>query len=178
MNEQYSQQERLRQRGAALLELAILMPVLVVLLFGLVELGRALLQANTLNKAVTTGVRYVARAPDAVARTTDSNGNVTACATGSTWSTVIAQAELLIENDNAGAGSEILADLEATFSTPRFETRTISLPGGGSQTVSTCVVAVQAEAPFAAILGDSLVPFFQVGPITLNAQAEERYIGE
>jgi len=171
MNEKSRQSVRKQQRGAALLELAILLPLLIILLFGFVEFGRALLQTNTLNKAISIGARYIARIPDAVAVTTDSDGKVTACATGSQWSGATTNAELLIENSSAGTGAIILAGLEATFSNPEWR----ELPGLDE---AICVVSVQATAPFLPILGDSLVPFFEVGPITLHAQAEERYIGE
>jgi Flp pilus assembly protein TadG len=156
--------------------------LLIVLLFGIVEFGRALLQENTLTKAVVTGARYVARAPGAVTETKDSGGNITGCASGSNWSTVTAQARLLIERGSRGTGDVILPGLEAadaiSFLTPRLVTVSITLPGGGESSVSACVVEVEAAAQFAALSGDSLVPLLQIGPITLNAQAEERYLGE
>ena len=156
--------------GAALLEMAILMPLLVILLFGLVEFGRALLQINTLTKAVTTGARYVARVPDAI--------DTTNCSQGAGWSAAISQGELLIENDDGGTGSVILPGLDdagaITFSN---STETVAY-GSGSDSIDVCVITVLAEADFDAMSGDSLVPFFQVGPITLRARAEERFIGE
>lgn len=170
------------QRGAALLEMAMLLPLLIILFFGVVEFGRALLQVNTLTKAVTTGARYVARAPEAVTETVDSGGNITGCATGPNWSVVTDQAKLLIEKDDRGAGNVILPALDApgaiVFRVPRLESLSVALSSGGTTTVSACVIEVLAAAQFAALSGDSLVPFFQVGPITLNAQAEERYLGE
>jgi Flp pilus assembly protein TadG len=142
------------------------MPLLIILLFGFVEFGRALLQINTLTKAVTA--RYVARVPDAVTAPT-------ACDAGTAWTAAIAQAELLIKNSDAGTGDLILPGLDGegaiTFSEPRPYTD----EGLG---IEACVVTVVATVPFAAMSGDSLVPFFQVGPITLRAQAEERYLGE
>ena len=157
-----------RQCGAALLEMAVVMPLLAILVFGVVEFGRALLQINTLTKAVTAGARYVARVPDAV---DPSN-----CSQDTNWPAAIAQGELLIENDNAGAGSVILVGIDVAGAIT-FSVSSIPFSVGGT-TYSACVINVLAEAPFAAMSGNSLVPFFQVGPITLRAQAEERYIGE
>jgi|GEM_PF-2365445 len=160
---------KLKQDGAALLEMAVLMPLLVILVFGLVEFGRALLQINTLTKAVTAGARYVARVPNAI---DPSN-----CSQGATWATAIAQGELLIENDDAGTGSVILPGLDNAGAIT-FSNSTQSVSYGGSSSIDVCVITVLAEAPFGALSGGSLVPFFQVGPITLRAQAEERFIGE
>ncbi len=146
------------------------MPLLIIVLFGFVELGRALLQANTLTQAVTTGVRYLSRVPNAVTAQPH-------CDPGATWGAAVAQAELLIENTNAGAGSVILPGLNSAGAIT-FSRRPELLGLGGATEVRACVVRVEASAQFVPLSGNSLVPFFQVGPIILNAQAEERYIGE
>jgi Flp pilus assembly protein TadG len=51
---------RQTQRGVATTEFAIVLPVLLLLLFGVTELGRALVRYNTLTKAVQDGARYAA----------------------------------------------------------------------------------------------------------------------
>jgi hypothetical protein len=152
-----------------MLELAILTPMLIILFFGFVEFGRALLQINTLTKAVTAGARYVARVPDAI--------NPADCSQGTGWAAAIVQGELLIENDNAGLGDAILPGLDANGAIT-FSNSTETVTYGGSNSIDVCVITVQASAPFAAISGDSPVPFLQIGPITIRAQAEERYIAE
>jgi len=161
------------QHGAALLEFAVLLPLLVILLFGMVEFGRALLQANTLTKAVTTGARYLARYPDLLSDSPHCNRDCTDCAD---WNTAVAQAEILIENDNAGAGSVILPGLDAGGAITFDRDRRLMSVSGNSYFI--CVIEVQASTPFVSMSGGSLVPFFQVGPINLIARAEERYLGE
>lgn len=54
---------RLRRdrRGSAIVETAIILPVLMLLLFGLVEFGRALQQHHVLNKSLRDAGRYLAR---------------------------------------------------------------------------------------------------------------------
>lgn len=47
------------QRGLAAVELAILLPVFLMLLLGTAELGRACLEYNTLTKSVREGARYL-----------------------------------------------------------------------------------------------------------------------
>ncbi|TRW89691.1 TadE/TadG family type IV pilus assembly protein [Candidatus Methylobacter oryzae] len=47
-----------RQRGIAMIELVIVAPVLLLILLGVSEMGRALFQYNTLSKAVRDSARY------------------------------------------------------------------------------------------------------------------------
>jgi hypothetical protein len=55
-----SQLDDQRQRGIAMTEFAIVLPVLLLLLFGITEVGRAIVRYNTLTKAVQDGARYAA----------------------------------------------------------------------------------------------------------------------
>lgn len=50
---------RQRQQGLAIVEFAIVLPLLLVLLLATAEFGRALYQYNTLTKAVRDGARYL-----------------------------------------------------------------------------------------------------------------------
>ena len=50
--------------GSVLLEFALVLVLLLALLFGLVDFGRALYTANTLNLAAREAARYAAIAPD------------------------------------------------------------------------------------------------------------------
>ncbi|QBQ55876.1 TadE/TadG family type IV pilus assembly protein [Nitrosococcus wardiae] len=49
-----------RQRGIAATEFVIVLPVILLLMLGTAELGRAFYQYNTLTKAVRDGARYLA----------------------------------------------------------------------------------------------------------------------
>lgn len=51
---------RRRQRGLAAVEMTLVTPLLLLLMFATAELGRALFQYNTLTKAVRDGVRHAA----------------------------------------------------------------------------------------------------------------------
>lgn len=149
------------RRGAALIEFALVFPMLSMLLFGFVELGRMLYQQNELTKALLTGARYIAREPEAL------DGG---CAPGPAWAAASAQAVQLVAL--TGAGAARLPGLDAagavTF-TPRADAVDGEL---------ACVIEADARADFAALLGDAVVPFMDLGPIELNAQEEERYIGD
>ena len=49
------------QAGVAAIEMALLLPLLLLLAFGLTELGRAVYQYNTLAKAVRDGARHLSQ---------------------------------------------------------------------------------------------------------------------
>ena len=61
-------------RGQSLVEFALIFPVLVLLLFGIVDFGRAIYDYNTLANAARVGVRVAI---------VNQNGAGTGCATGS-----------------------------------------------------------------------------------------------
>lgn len=58
------------QRGAAIVELAFLLPLLVLMVFGITEYGRAIYSYDTLSKSARTAVRHLTQhgAGDDVAR--------------------------------------------------------------------------------------------------------------
>jgi TadE-like protein len=47
------------ERGQSLVELALVVPILMLIAFGVIEFGRAYYQYNTLTKAVRDGARYM-----------------------------------------------------------------------------------------------------------------------
>jgi len=162
-----------KQRGASMVELAVITPLLVIILFGFIEIGRALIQTSTLTKAVITGARYVAREPNAVTDTPHCTEDNTV-PTG-TWDATIAQATSIVAYSDPDGGSTTLTlpGLDASGAVD-FSVRLQDVGG----LFFVCVVRVTAQTQFLAIFGDSIVPFLNLGPILLNAVAEERYIGE
>jgi Flp pilus assembly protein TadG len=62
-----------RDRGATAVEVALLMPILLVLVMGIVDFGRALHAQITLTQAAREGVRVAAlKQPDPAGRTRDA----------------------------------------------------------------------------------------------------------
>lgn len=55
-----AQRSMLRQKGAALVEMVLVTPILLFLMLATGDLTRAFIEHNTLTKAVRNGVRYVA----------------------------------------------------------------------------------------------------------------------
>lgn len=151
-------------RGSALVEFALILPILLVLAFGITEFGRALYQQNILGKSIEAGTRYLARGYNAV---TDD------CAPGPNWSAgITAATNLVVHGNEAGSGGLLLPRLSTDGVEFGVEAR--SLPEIGT----TCVVTGRAVSEFNAVFGDSVVPFLDVGVIHLGANSEERYIGD
>lgn len=57
----FAEKFKARQRGAVLVEMALVTPILLVLLLVTADLTRAFIEHNTVTKAVRNGARYVAR---------------------------------------------------------------------------------------------------------------------
>jgi hypothetical protein len=162
-----------------MVEFAIILPLLLLLLFGITELGRALYQQNILTQAVELGARYMARVDGAV--NVDAGGY---CSEGANWGSALGVAKNLVM-----CGSETGACTEPAV--PNLETVNINIglcgPGVGNDahescgepTPLDCVIAVKATAQFKSIFGDDLISFlgYQVDAVALNAVAQERYIG-
>jgi Flp pilus assembly protein TadG len=91
------------QRGTAIVEFTIALPVLLVLLAATAEIGRMLNQYDTLNKAVRDGARYVAA--NALLGTTGVVNISSAVQT--------ATVNLVVTGNTAGTGSALLPNLTA-----------------------------------------------------------------
>ena len=56
----FAEKLKTRQRGAVLVEMALVTPILLVLMLATADLTRAFIEHNTVTKAVRNGARYVA----------------------------------------------------------------------------------------------------------------------
>ena len=74
--------DRNRQTGAAMVEFAIILPLLVMLLFGIIEFGRAFNANISLTHAAREGVREYAITQDAAAGTTAAKNAATSLDSG------------------------------------------------------------------------------------------------
>jgi hypothetical protein len=166
-----------------MVELAIVTPLLVILVFGITEIGRALYQQNVLTKAVTAGARYLARGPGK-----DPMGNVVlddeTCTPGPAWGAFETRAADLVvygSLDPQPGDEPLLPHLDESgnvaigYRGP--ETIDVDV-SGTTQTVSACVITVSASAAFDGLFGENIVPMLNLGAFDLNAAAEERYLGE
>lgn len=144
-----------------MVEFAVILPLLMILLLGFIEFGRVLYQQNVLTKALTSGARFVARHPEALA---------VDCSPGAAWSAVTDLATELVVFSNTRAPRV------PGLNDPGAVTFTASAQGTGSTTA--CVIRGAARTQFTGLLGERLLPFTNMGSIELNALGEERYIGQ
>jgi hypothetical protein len=150
------------QQGAAMLEFGLILPMLVILLFGSAEVGRVLYQQNELTKAAIAGTRFIARSPDAVA---------TGCGQGAAWGAATATASALIAFSQ-DTGEVRLVGLDEPGAIV-FSLRSEMLDGQ-----SVCIIQTDARVTFAGLFGDTIIPLMNTGMVELNAIEEERYIGD
>jgi hypothetical protein len=126
------------QRGVATIEFTIVAPVLLLLLFGVTEIGRALVRYNTLTKAVQDGARYAAA--EALLGTT---GQVSVDAQLTTE-----VRNVVVYGNSAGNGTPVLAGL--------LPAQIEVIDAGGDE------VRVQAAYPYTPLFGAAL-PNFGLG---------------
>ena len=171
-----------RNRGAVMVEFAIITPILILLVFGITEIGRALYQQNILTHQVQAAARYMARAQGILDE---------ACTQQTTWSSAETAAKNIVVFSSQDTGATpAIPNLETDNVTVTQEVRSIYV-ADLDETITACAISVHAEAIFAGIFGAGLtvpvVPFLGSGTesgwggfssLTLNADAQERYIGE
>lgn len=165
--------------GVAMVEFAIILPLLLVLLAGVTELGRALYQQNALYKAVASGARYLARTNE----TLDKETCEVLEGQESEWSTVVTTATNIITYGSATVGDTPLLpnlddDAVAEIEITNVQDRELMKTDG--TTVEVCVITVTAEVPFEGMFGEIAVPNLfggSVATFNLRAETEERYIG-
>jgi Flp pilus assembly protein TadG len=132
---------RQREQGIATVEMTIVLPVLLLVLFGVTEVGRAIVRYNALTKAVQDGARYAA-----------------AYALQGTTGVVNVDAQLQAEVRNvvvygntAGTGTPTLAGFQPA--------QVLLVDAGGDQ------IRVDANYPYTPLFGTAL-PNFGLGSST------------
>lgn len=140
-----------RQRGLAMVEFAITLPVLLLLMIATAEFGHLISQYDTLTNAVRDGARYAA--------STAANGSTGLVSV--TPQIQAAVANLVATGNVGGSGAALLPGLAATDIT-------VSDAGNG-------YVSVSAVYTYEPMVGATLPTFGLGGPValsfTLNAAA-------
>jgi Flp pilus assembly protein TadG len=164
-----------KSSGVAMVELAIILPLLLMLLFGIIELGRALYQQNTLYKAVESGARYLARANGVLSPVTGCDTTLPAWT--SSLEPVYAKNLVVYGQITVAAGSTpLLPNLDDSDAvTIAAEQRMLTKTDGVA--VPICVITVHAETAFSGFFGDIVIPFTTLETFQILAETEERYIG-
>lgn len=166
-----SSMNKRRQSGAAMVELAILVFLMVLLFIGMAELGRALYFQQKLTKSVEGAARYLGRSWDAV--TAD-------CAQGTNWGdATFKAANIAVYGNEAGSGEPIIPLLETDEYS--FSTIVRAVPDVGN----VCVVRAEVTTNYHGIffVGGGILPPPILGnggggAWEMHAVSEERYVGD
>lgn len=145
------------RRGTAGIEFAFAMPVLLIIAVGLVEVGRAVNQTTTVQKAIRNGALYAARHQFPLDSETQT------------------EVENMVKYGDAAGGTHYLlpgwAAAEASFQIDTTSFNIDGVPIGGTVIP---VVRLTASVPFEPILG-SLLP---IPPFNITASHDQAFIGD
>ena len=142
------------RRGVAAVEMAVVMPLFLLLFSGLVEVGRAYEQANAIEKGLRAGALYLARTSDPAAASAQ------------------AAASDLVRSGRLGGGAPYLA--------PGWEQSSsvldITLGSFVIGEQSMAVIRIAAEVPFAPLV-PGLAASFGLDTYTIRLSHEQAYVG-
>ena len=166
-------------RGAAAAEMALVLPLLLVIMFGSIELGNYFMNEHSLVKAVRDGSRFAAR---------QSFSNYTACS-GAPGGTVVADTQNVVMRGYLSGGSILTPNIESDDIT--LEVTCVPSAGGQemlgiyrSRFGSTCdsasangcaqTIRVSAEVTYRPVI--SAFGFTGAG-LSLNASSQAAVMG-
>lgn len=155
--------------GSAAAEMALVLPLLLVIMFASLELGNYFMNEHTLVKAVRDGARFAAR---------QSFTNYTAC-NGSPGGTVVNDTRNVVMNGYLSGGTIITPNIEADDIT--VETSCMTTAGGetmsgiyAGRTGGAQIVTVSAQVEYQPVI--SVFGFTGVG-LNLNAASQAAVAG-
>lgn len=159
----HSYRSRRPQAGAAMVELAIVLPLLLMVFFGLAETGRALLLQHSLVRHVESAARYLARS---------YQGLNADCSEGANWITATTvAAQLAVYGSEEAGDTPLIGGMSTDDVDVAIDERAV--PGAGN----ACVIRVSAAVVYPSMFGDT-IPLLGIPVPTLRAESEERYVGE
>ncbi len=161
--------------GAAAAEMALVLPLLLTLMMGSVELGSYIYNEHILVKAVRDGARYAAR---------QNFSNYSACS-GEPGGTVPAETRVLVRTSLLAGGSDRFADVDDAdvFLDVRCETTAAPL-SGPTETITGIyrgaangapIITVSASVPYTPVIGTAF-GFSGIG-FNINASEEAAVMG-
>lgn len=146
------------RRGTAIVEAAIVLPVMILLLFGLIEIGRALMEHHTLTRSVRDAARYVARVPLLCPATDDP-----------TWSGVKSIARNLALTGQRTGGTPLVP----SWTTAAFSVADPVCEDWSGRPVQ--VITVNASVPYQDL---GFLTLLGLSGFTLGASNQQPHVGE
>lgn len=152
----------MNERGTAMVELALVLPLLVMLVFGVVEFGRALYQEQVVTKSAVAAVRFLSRSYSVL----DED-----CTTLAGWDDQVTKAQQLALY--GGEDTPLIPNMNMDDVQVSVFQKTMPSPGG-----VVCIVKVAIAVQFDGLFGDTMVPFTKLPSMVLNSAVDAVYIGE
>lgn len=158
------------QSGAAGVEMALITPLLMVIMFGSFELGNYFYSEHVVAKAVRDGARFASRALPL---------NIP-CASGSFPTSIVDSTKEITRTGQVSGGAERLAGWTAnsTVEVLPVPKTTGGFVGSGiyaARATDVCVVQVKATVPYTPLL--STVGLADANTLMLNATSEAPVVG-
>lgn len=165
------------RKGAAAVEMALVTPLLLIIMFGSAEVGNYFYNEHLLTKAVRDGARYAAR----------QNFSYYSTCTGTPTGTVEADTRNLVKTGYVTGTGDRLAAWNAntiTLTTSCKATETATAPGSTQQnmtgiyrgsTTGAPIVTVAVTVPYTPIIGQAFG--FSGSGLTLNATQQAAVTG-
>jgi len=149
------------KEGTPSVEFALYLPILVLILVGVSEFGRAVMQSTILEKSLRSGALYAAR----------SNLPLSAAS--------LAEIQNVVQNGNPDGTGNFLIDgwgdtsASITISVSNYTLASETSVLGSNQLP---VITIDASVPYQPILGD-IMAVLGMGGIVLNLSHEQAHIG-
>jgi|GEM_PF-2759723 len=151
--------------GSALIEMGLLLPVLVSLMAGMVEFGRALQQFHIADKGVKNAARYLARVA----------GDGTCPPTSTSWSNHVVLAKRVAQRGSFDPGSPYSLSNWQTASDVSVNVACVDNSAGDFRGPALIpIVTVTTSFSYNDI---GILSVLQVPSITISASHQEIYIG-
>lgn len=160
---------RKNERGAALVEFTLALPMLLLLAAGLTEFGVMLNQQQVLSKSVRDAARYAARTPFAF-KTCPLNAQ-------SEWTTLVADTQTIAMRGSINTAAPLLlANFNSTTMVAVADScapaGSLLSPAGGGNDIP--VITVTATVPYA---GVGFLSFLGLSAFNLTAEHKEMWAG-
>ena len=163
------------ERGVAAIEFAIGLPLLIVCLVAIVELGNAFVQAQSVERGLRAGATYAARIVDV-----NQNNVATSCA-GLSWSSAeVDTIENLVRYASQDSGSVAFYPA-VDWSTGTITVDTLVVADAGGSGTDVCMVTIEGSVPFRPLVPGLLNLFalldIDIAAITIRSTHEQAVIG-
>ena len=154
------------ERGVAAIELALVMPIFMLMFLSATELGNMIYYSSTIEKGMRSAITYAARTPDTLANATISDEDL-----------------VIIENiartGSLSGGTSLVAGYDEAESKVTITTHEYTeVVNGQSEDISVTIVTVAVEVPYVPLLDFVTQSYFGEFAPVIHLTHEQAMIGD